>query len=230
MQRAGRMETETQQFHSPSPISAPPPAKLGGSAASYIRGRLLEKSAERRERRKLKESPRSLPLKAASRHLMMMNLNVKLLTGEVHTLVASASMSISTLRSQIASKTGVPSYQQKLGIRDGNGEFTELRDSSQLSEYNLSSGDTILLMVKADEPIDVFLSKDNGRRCNYTIYPSEGVTEFKARVQTQERIQPGQFWLSYESKTLEDGHKLGEYNIAPSSFIYMHLRLRGGGA
>ncbi|XP_030073633.1 ubiquitin-like protein ISG15 [Microcaecilia unicolor] len=160
--------------------------------------------------------------------MTMLNLNVKLLTGEVHTLVGSPSMSMSTLRSQIANKTGVPSYQQKLGIKNENGAFQELRDSGHLSEYNLSSGDTILLMVKNEEPINIVLRKDNGRSSTYTIYPSEEVTEFRARVQRQEGIQLRQFWLSYESKPLEDGHKLGEYNIAPNGIVYMNLRLRGG--
>nr|XP_033810829.1 ubiquitin-like protein ISG15 [Geotrypetes seraphini] len=158
----------------------------------------------------------------------MLNLNVKLLTGEVHAVRASPSMSVSTLMSQIESKTGVPSYQQKLAIKNDSGAFTELRDAGHLAEYNLSPGDTIMLMVKNEEPINVFLRKDNGRSSTYTIYPSEGVAEFRVRVQRQEGIQPGQFWLCYESKPLEDGHKLGEYNIAPDGTIFMNLRLRGG--
>ncbi|XP_078522138.1 ubiquitin-like protein ISG15 [Lissotriton helveticus] len=155
-----------------------------------------------------------------------MLLHVKFLTGTVYTLDVDPSISISAFKAQVASKTGVPAYQQKLGFQ--NGGYLELQDKAQLSEYKLSPGDTVLLVVKDDVPFEVSLMTDKGRKSLYTIRPSEGVSEFKAQIQERKRVQVSQFWLCYDSTTLEDGRKLGEYNIVPGGTIYMNLRLRGG--
>ncbi|XP_069475433.1 ubiquitin-like protein ISG15 [Ambystoma mexicanum] len=155
-----------------------------------------------------------------------MQLNVKFLTGAVYTLDANPSMAVSTLKAEVARKTGVPAHQQKLGSQK-NG-YVELQDTARLSEYNLSLGDTLLLVVKEDASFEVFLMTDKGRKSPYTIKPSELVSEFKGRIYEKEKVQVSQFWLSYNSKQLEDRQKLGEYNIAPGGTIYMNLRLRGG--
>uniref|UniRef100_A0A452HXG4 Ubiquitin-like domain-containing protein n=1 Tax=Gopherus agassizii TaxID=38772 RepID=A0A452HXG4_9SAUR len=127
---------------------------------------------------------------------------------------------------KIAKQTGVSPYQQKLACQ--NGAYVELRDDSRLSDYQLKTGDVVLLVVKNEEPITIFVKNDKGRTSTYTVLPSDGVTQFKGRVQQQENIQAEQFWLNFEGKPLEDGHKLGDYNIAPHCTIFLHLRLRGG--
>uniref|UniRef100_A0A8C8RBV6 ISG15 ubiquitin like modifier n=1 Tax=Pelusios castaneus TaxID=367368 RepID=A0A8C8RBV6_9SAUR len=157
---------------------------------------------------------------------MTLWLNVKLLTGEVHTVEVTSAMTVLDFKAQIARKTGVPVYQQKLACQ--NGAYVELRDSSRLSDYQLQPGEIVLLMVKNEEPIAIFLKNNKNRTSTYTVLPSDGVTQFKERVQQQERIQAEQFWLSFEGKPLEDGHRLGDYNIAPHCTIFLHLRLRGG--
>ncbi|XP_067406282.1 ubiquitin-like protein ISG15 [Emydura macquarii macquarii] len=157
---------------------------------------------------------------------MALWLSVKLLTGEAHTVEVTRAMTVSEFKAQIARKTGVPKYQQKLACQ--NGTYVELRDGSRLADYQLTPGDTILLMVKNEEPVAIFVKNDKGRTSTYTVLPSDGVAQFKARVQQQENIQAEQFWLSFEGKPLEDGHRLGDYNIAPHCTIFLHLRLRGG--
>ncbi|XP_074868993.1 ubiquitin-like protein ISG15 [Carettochelys insculpta] len=158
---------------------------------------------------------------------MAMQLSVKLLTGEMHAVEVTGALTVSALKVQLAQKMGVPPYQQKLACH--NGAHMELCDGSRLADYQLKSGDMLMLMVKNEEAITIFVKSDRGRTSTYSVLPSEGVTSFKARVQQQESIQAEQFWLSFEGKVLEDGHKLGDYNIAPHCTIYLHLRLRGGG-
>ncbi|CAM2103357.1 ubiquitin-like protein ISG15 [Caretta caretta] len=157
---------------------------------------------------------------------MALWLSVKLLTGEMHSLEVTSTMTVWAFKAQIAKKTGVSPYQQKLAYQ--NGAYVELRDGSRLSDYQLKPGDIVLLIVKNEEPITLFVKNDKGRTSTYTVLSSDGVTQFKGRVQQQENIQQEQFWLSFEGKPLEDGHKLGDYNIAPHCTIFLHLRLRGG--
>ncbi|KAL8180568.1 UNVERIFIED_CONTAM: hypothetical protein K2H54_027963 [Gekko kuhli] len=79
-----------------------------------------------------------------------------------------------------------------------------------------------------EESITIFLRNDTGRTRRYLVMPSDKVDDFKVRVQQQENIQAEQFWLTYDGKSLENGRKLSDYNIALHSTIYLNLRLRGG--
>ncbi|XP_054852038.1 ubiquitin-like protein ISG15 [Eublepharis macularius] len=153
-------------------------------------------------------------------------LNVKLLTGEMHSLNISPSRTIWDLKLQIAQKAGVPPYQQKLACQ--NNSYIDLRDGAQLSEFGLKSGDIIVLVVKNEESITIFLRNDKGRTSTYLVMPSDLVDNFRARVQQQENIPTEQFWLTYDGRALENGHKLSYYNIAPHSTIFLNMRLRGG--
>lgn len=153
-------------------------------------------------------------------------MNVKLLTGEMHSLSVVAGRTIWDLKVQIAQKSGVPPYQQKLAYQ--NSGHLDLRDGAQLSEFGLKSGDTIMMIVKNEEPMTIFLKNDRGRTSTYEEMPSEKVDNFKARVQQRENIRAEQFWLTYDGRSLENGHKLSDYNIAPHSTIFLNLRLRGG--
>ncbi|XP_075753899.1 LOW QUALITY PROTEIN: ubiquitin-like protein ISG15 [Pelodiscus sinensis] len=153
-----------------------------------------------------------------------LSLRVTLLTGETHTVAASGATPLAAFKAQLARQTGVPAAQQRLACPDG----VELRDGSRLADYPLAPGDTVLLMVRREEPCPVFVKNPKGRTSTYSVLPSEGVASFRARVQQQERIDAGQFWLSLAGKPLEDGHTLGDYGVAPHCTIFLHLRLRGG--
>ncbi|XP_075753985.1 ubiquitin-like protein ISG15 [Pelodiscus sinensis] len=155
---------------------------------------------------------------------MALSLRVTLLTGETHTVAASGATPLAAFKAQLARQTGVPAAQQRLACPDG----VELRDGSRLADYPLAPGDTVLLMVRREEPCPVFVKNPKGRTSTYSVLPSEGVASFRARVQRQENVDAGQFWLSLEGKPLEDGHTLGDYGVAPHCTIFLHLRLRGG--
>lgn len=144
----------------------------------------------------------------------------------MHSVNIAATRTVWDLKIQIAQKSRVPPYQQKLACQN-SGHF-DLRDGAQLSELGLKSGDPIMMVVKDEERITIFLKNDRARTSTYEVMPSETVANFRARVQQQENIRAEQFWLTYEGKSLEDAHKLSHYNIAPHSTIYLNLRLRGG--
>ncbi|XP_005993377.1 polyubiquitin-like isoform X1 [Latimeria chalumnae] len=156
-----------------------------------------------------------------------MQLTVKFLTGEHYAFSVNPSMTVTELKSQIEQKTGVSKCQQKMAVQQ-NGHTMELEDRRRLSDYNISEQSTVMLVVKEEQPMQIFLKNDKGVTHTYTVHPSETVRNFKEKVQQQERVPIDQQRLVYEGKQLEDGHKLCDYNIQPESTIFLLLRLRGG--
>lgn len=152
---------------------------------------------------------------------------MKLLTGQVHSVVCSPNQTVWDLKTQLGRQSGVNPYQQKLARMDG--AHLDLRDGAPLADYDLRTGDTLLLMVKNEESIPVLLRNSNQQTSTYHVLPSSTVAQFRAQIRAQQRIQDDQFWLVYESQTLVDGRKLSDYNICPGGTVTLNLRLRGGG-
>lgn len=154
-----------------------------------------------------------------------MQLTVKLLTGESITLNVAPTMTVAEVKLEIHGRTGVPSSQQRLVVQ--NGQPVEMGDSQQLQNFIIPNG-TVMMMVKKEEVMTVFLKNDKGRTSTYSILPSQSVVEFKKNVQQVEQAPVEQQRLIYEGRQLEDGKKLGDYNIRPETTIFLNLRLRGG--
>ncbi|XP_020392652.2 polyubiquitin-like [Rhincodon typus] len=155
-----------------------------------------------------------------------MRLQVKFMTGDVVSLDINTSIQVSALKMMIYQKTNVPVYQQRLVIQNGNTQ--ELKDDKRLSDYCVPPSNTVILIVKNEDRMQIFLQNDKGKLSTYDVLPSESVREFKQRVQRQEGVPANQQRLMYDGKQLEDGHSLSDYNIQPESTIFLLLRLRGG--
>ncbi|XP_026581337.1 ubiquitin-like protein ISG15 [Pseudonaja textilis] len=158
---------------------------------------------------------------------MALTLSVKLLTGEVHSVVCSPNQTVWDFKTQLGRQAGVSPYQQKLASSTGG--HLDLQDGAPLATYGLRTGDTLLLMVKNEESIPVLLKNANNRTTTYHVLPSDTVGRFRAQIRAQERIQDDQYWLTYGSQTLEDGRTFSHYNICPGGTLTLNLRLRGGG-
>ncbi|XP_067910935.1 polyubiquitin-like [Heterodontus francisci] len=155
-----------------------------------------------------------------------MRLQVKFMTGEIIELVIDPSIQVSALKMLIFEKSKVPYFQQRLMVQ--NGSSVELKDDKRLSDYNVSPSDAVLLLVKNEQCMQIFLQNDKGKTSTYDVLPSESVQAFRARVQRQEGVPANQQRLMYEGKQLEDGRLLSDYNIQPQGTIFLLLRLRGG--
>ncbi|XP_041058968.1 polyubiquitin-B-like [Carcharodon carcharias] len=155
-----------------------------------------------------------------------MRLRVKFMTGEVIELDIDTSIQVSALKKMIYERTKVPHFRQRLVVQNGNTE--ELQDSRRLSDYNVSPSHEVMLIVKNEERMQIFLKNDKGKTSTYDVLPSESVQDFRARVQRQEGVPANQQRLVYEGKQLEDGWTLADYNIQSESTIFLLLRLRGG--
>ncbi|XP_078410464.1 polyubiquitin-B-like isoform X2 [Cetorhinus maximus] len=155
-----------------------------------------------------------------------MRLQVRFLTGEDIELDVDPSIQISALKMMIYKKANVPYFQQRLVVQ--NGSTVELKDNKRLCDYNVSPSDAVMLIVKNEERMQIFLKNDKGKTSTYDVLPSESVQDFRARVQRQEGVPASQQRLVCEGKQLEDGRTLADYNIQPESTIFLMLRLRGG--
>ncbi|XP_042297861.1 ubiquitin-like protein ISG15 [Sceloporus undulatus] len=158
---------------------------------------------------------------------MALHLNVKLLTGELHSLTIAPNKTVWDFKALVEQKTGHSRYQQKLA--SPKSPSLDFQDGAELSACGLQSGDTLFLLLKNEESMTVFLKNAGGRTNTYQVLPSDRVSQFKARVQQQENILSTQFWLLYEGQILDNEDlKLADYKIAPGGTIYLNLRVRGG--
>ncbi|XP_055511252.1 uncharacterized protein LOC129709142 [Leucoraja erinacea] len=155
-----------------------------------------------------------------------MRLQLKYLTGESLQMDVDPNIQVSALKEKIYQATQVPSSQQRLMVQ--NGQQVELRDNSRLRDYNLPPDSSVMLLIRKEERMQIFLRNDKGKMTTYDVLPSESVREFKQKVQRQEGVTPDQQRLTFGSNQLEDGRLLSDYNITSQSTIQLLLRLRGG--
>ncbi|MGH0163654.1 UNVERIFIED_CONTAM: hypothetical protein FKN15_045481 [Acipenser sinensis] len=156
-----------------------------------------------------------------------MQIKVTTLTGTCYPVEMDPSATVGQLKQEIERRVSVPAFRQKLAMQK-NGR-KELEDEGRrLSECGLEHGDTVLVLVTEPKSMQVFLKNDKNQTHTYEIFPGETVTEFRQKVYRVEKVPQDQQVLLYESKPLQDGRKLEDYNIRPHTTITLNLRLRGG--
>ncbi|XP_035966103.1 ubiquitin-like protein ISG15 [Halichoerus grypus] len=155
------------------------------------------------------------------------SLKVKMLGGEELLVPLRDSMLALELKQQIAQKTGVPVFQQRL-VTHPAGQV--LKDGVPLDSQGLCPGSTVLLVVQScDNPLSILVRNDKGRNTAYEVRLTQTVAELKQQVCRQEHAQADLFWLSFQGKPMDDRHRLGDYGLTPQCTVFMNLRLRGGG-
>ncbi|XP_058888919.1 polyubiquitin-like [Acipenser ruthenus] len=155
-----------------------------------------------------------------------MQIKVTTLTGTCYPVEMDPSATVGQLKQEIECRFSVPAFM-KLAMQKNGGK--ELEDEGRrLSECGLEHGDTVVMVVTEPKSMQVFLRNDKGKTHTYEIFPGETVTEFRQKVYRVENVPPDQQVLLYESKPLQDGRKLEDYNIRPHTTITLNLRLRGG--
>lgn len=148
-----------------------------------------------------------------------------MLGGDEFLVPLTNSMMASTLKRQIAQKTGIPAFQQRLAQLSGE----VLQDSIPLTSQGLGPGSTVVLMVQnCSSPLSILVKNDRGRSSIYEVKLTQKVLELKRQVCQREQIQEDQFWLSFEGRPMEDHQPLGEYDLKSQCTVIMNLRLRGG--
>ncbi|XP_072356993.1 2'-5'-oligoadenylate synthase-like protein 2 [Scyliorhinus torazame] len=128
---------------------------------------------------------------------------------------------ISMIKDVIQRQWNVPASQQRLTFNETIlADNTSLLDSGIFFDANLQ-----LLMIK---PMEIFARDTDGRTMKIDVLPTDTVSSLKTKIESLKRISSSQYYLTFESKPIEDGHTLEYYGIKQHSEITIHLRLRGG--
>ncbi|XP_041792761.1 ubiquitin-like protein ISG15 [Chelmon rostratus] len=156
-----------------------------------------------------------------------MDLSITMLNGASRTLRLNPQDTVRDLKLLIQTKLGFPPQTQKLVFV--NGQMTPLSDDSKpVTSYGLQSGSQVSLLITQPATIQVFVKNEKGQVNTYDIKPDETVGNLKSRVQCREGVAVSQQRLVYQSKEMEDGRRLSDYNVEALSTINLLLRLRGG--
>ncbi|XP_059816590.1 2'-5'-oligoadenylate synthase 1-like [Hypanus sabinus] len=75
--------------------------------------------------------------------------------------------------------------------------------------------------------MEIFVRKD-GRDQTIQVLPDDQVSSLKDKIESLQRIQRSQYYLTFQSTPLEDARTLQSYGIKHHSTILVNLRLRGG--
>ncbi|KAI5085324.1 hypothetical protein C0J45_23782, partial [Silurus meridionalis] len=157
----------------------------------------------------------------------MMELIIKVLSGETKSVHVNPKATIGELKKQIAPLYKARPSQLQLSIT--NGHTSQLnQDQMMVKDYGLCSGSTVMLLISATPvPMQVFV-KNKRQTKTYDITEEETVDQLMLKVSRKEGIPVDQHRLIYNGKQLESGKDLHYYNIVPGNTIHIVFRLRGG--
>ncbi|XP_056119804.1 uncharacterized protein LOC130097125 [Rhinichthys klamathensis goyatoka] len=156
-----------------------------------------------------------------------MELTVKLLGGDEKRLVVSGDATVGELKQLISQHFSEPRHKQKLSI--DNGHRINLDDDSRsLSSYGLLSDTVVSLVITKPRPFQVFVTNVKGQTKTYDVDVNETVDQLQTKISRKENVPNDQQILICNTKQLEAGKMLQDYDITSGSTIQMTLRLRGG--
>ncbi|XP_055493612.1 polyubiquitin-like [Leucoraja erinacea] len=144
-------------------------------------------------------------------------ITVTALGGNSLRLTADIYFKVSELKCYIQQKWTIPVSQQRL-VFSG----TILDDGKTLLDAMIFFDATIQLLVT----IGIFVNY-NGSKVPIQVLLNDTVSSLKT-IEPLKTLQPSQYYLTFQSRPLEDDRTLGYYNINQQSIIDVNLRLRGG--
>ncbi|XP_078278017.1 2'-5'-oligoadenylate synthase 1-like [Rhinoraja longicauda] len=147
-------------------------------------------------------------------------ISVTSLDGKSLRLKANIYGKVSEVKRNIQQKWTIPVSQQRLMF---NG--TILDDGKTLLDSSIFFDATIQLLTL--NTMDILVNY-NGRNLTIQVSPNDKVSSLKNKIESLERLQPSQYYLTFQSQPLEDKRTLQHYGIKQHSTIHVNLRLRGG--
>ncbi|XP_032050037.1 2'-5'-oligoadenylate synthase-like protein [Aythya fuligula] len=154
-------------------------------------------------------------------------LEVKGLQGNRLRITVSPSTTILQLKEEIRRNWGISPYQQRLSQQPA-GTPLILHDNNSLASYGIYYDTTLVLLHTQPQEMDILVKDIKGQTMTYSVRPTDTVLVLKKKINSRQGIPVEQQRLTYDSRNLEDHHKLEHYNVQPKSTIYLLLRLRGG--
>ena len=155
----------------------------------------------------------------------VMSIFVKMLTGKTITLNVKPETSIKSVKAEIQRRRGVPPGKQHLDFGDH-----ELKEDRKLREYRIQNDSTLYLRVDdqcGSMPVHVLMP--SGKMTTLDVLPNDDVRDIKLEIYDKDGIPPGQQYLLFDGKELEDGRTLNDFNIQKGSMLHLVLDQSAGG-
>uniref|UniRef100_UPI00398F546C 2'-5'-oligoadenylate synthase 2-like n=1 Tax=Pristiophorus japonicus TaxID=55135 RepID=UPI00398F546C len=140
------------------------------------------------------------------------------LEGSLLDLNANIYNKISMIKQEIQQDRNIPPRHQRLKFNK-----TILNDHKTLLDCGIFFDAKLHLL-----PMEIFVKNSDGRILTLNVSPTDKVSSLKNKIESLERIRSDQYYLTFQSRPLEDGHTLEYYGIKTHSTININLRLRGG--
>uniref|UniRef100_A0A8C9FJW6 2'-5'-oligoadenylate synthetase like n=1 Tax=Pavo cristatus TaxID=9049 RepID=A0A8C9FJW6_PAVCR len=156
-------------------------------------------------------------------------VQVKQLQGISLSRKVSPSTTVWELKGEIEKEWGIPRYQQRLAVQQNPSSCQSvLQDRDSLATHGLFYDTVLLLLHTEPQEMDVLVKDSNNKTTVYTVRPTDTVQQLKQQIYARQNLPVEQQRLTYETRELENHHKLEHYGVQPRSTIYLLLRLRGG--
>ncbi|KAJ6517441.1 ubiquitin, partial [Mycena vitilis] len=134
-------------------------------------------------------------------------IQIKIMNGGEFGLNVKQSTTIDYVKEQVQDKERIPPAQQRL-IFGGK----QLEDGRTLSDYGISDGDTIRILVQA---------RLTGTTFRYNVQHSSTIDSVKVQIQGTEGIPPAHQRLIFRGKLLADSRTLADYDINNGDILHL---------
>ena len=143
-----------------------------------------------------------------------MQIYVKTMAGKIILLKVEPSDFIENIKAMIQEKEGFPLDKQTLLFAG-----RVLEDGYILSDYNVQSGSTVIVVLR--HALKIFVKIIDDRSITLYVESSDTILSIKTKIHIMEGILPDGQILTFAGQQLEDSRTLSEYKIKMESRLFL---------
>lgn len=153
-----------------------------------------------------------------------MQIFIKNLAGKTTTVDVEPTDPISTLKSRIEEKEGIPPEDQRL-IYNGK----DLEPQRTVQDYDIQKEATLHLVLRLRGGMQIFVKTLSGKTSTVEVESTDTIQALKKKLEEKEGTPASEQRLQFGGKELADDQRtVQDYNIQKENTLHLVLRLRGG--